>query len=169
VLALCLGVAWGVSAGEGNGTRQQGRGEDGGEGEYTDTCVLLGYYEFFADTTVSAGGCSTLGAQMLVHFSTRAGVCVADVVFTSWDIGFCARNIPSTPIVGSIMQQFTGTSDNGLAISFYAIALSQSQPVILLTNCCVDNTPLVGMPVEDVNVGGLHYCNNAVDWVPGSC
>ena len=150
---------------------------DGGEGEYGQVCVLEGYYEFLAQSTSIASGCSSFPstAQMLAHFYVKDGACVADVAFTSWAESWCLSALPaSSAVLGSITQTFDGSvillssPVTPVTITIQVVALSQSQPyAAVTTGCCQSGTQMVGTPAEDVNVVGLRNC--AITQALSSC
>jgi hypothetical protein len=136
---------------------------DGGEGDFTKACALSGFYEFTAQYLVT--DCTSSPAQLVVHFHAKeGGICVADITFTSFSVGFCARNVVGSRVYGNTFQMFFGTSNGGHSFGFDVIAMSQSQPVIVIGDCCLDGTPMVGTPVEDIDAAGLRYCGRSIDW-----
>ena len=141
------------------------RGVDGGEGEYTPACLLSGYYEFFSESSVDYSSCGSLipsSIQLVVHFYEQTGVCYADVALTSFREGWCYNALNSQPVVGNLFQEFYYVIESLTPIIVYldVVAFSQSRPVVYVTNmdCCLDASPLVGSPVEDVNTVGLANC-----------
>ena len=145
------------------------RTADGGEGEFTKLCALKGYYQFSTKGVLVSSPCQQFPAQLLVHFYQRSGACVADLAYVSFDLQYCAAGLASGPIIDGLFQHFAGTSSTLVDIEFVVTPLSQSRPILnLYDSCCSESSPMVGTPVEDVNVAGLRNCDgaNALNMIP---
>ena len=144
------------------------RDVDGGEGEFKKLCALYGYYQFTADTTIVWDSDCIPGqdtpSNLEAHFYYSGGQCLVDAAYTNYLESWCITLPQSSSVVGNIYQSFENdnvpfgfTGGNYVTIDVYA--LSQSRPVIHVSDgCCLDKTPMVGIPVEDVNVVGLSNC-----------
>ena len=130
------------------------RDVDGGDGEFTAACALRGYYEFNTDSLVADS--ETSSAQMIAHFYQRGTNCLVDYIFVSWILSSC-DTLEGSPVTGNTFQSFGSLAENNLG--FNLVALSQSDPVIFVeTNCCVDDTMMKGVQVDDLNAAAFQQC-----------
>lgn len=134
---------------------------DGGEGGFTKVCALYGYYQFSADVMNLDVACPSLFSagpgELVVHFYPKSGQCVADVVFMTSTELICVSGAVGSSVVGNVYQQFV---DLGAPATLDVMASSQTEPYLFFSGGeCIDSTPMVGVPVEDVNDEMLARCH----------
>ena len=100
----------------------------------------------------------TAGAgELVVHFYPKSGQCVADVVFMTSVELICVSGAVGSSVVGNVNQLF---EDLVAPATLDVVASSQTEPYLFFSGGdCIDDTPMVGVPVEDVNDEMLARCH----------